>query len=136
MKGTRPIGITVLSLLLAWLAIGGVGNAVVWNLPVIQELLARLPSAERTPSPAGVIFSAVCLMYGVAAGVASVALWKMHRAARTAYAVWCLTVLLSGLYWVAAGFESNRRVAILFCIGVAGFVALGIPYIAVKMNVS
>jgi len=135
MRQTRPIGITVLSLLLAWLAIAGVGNAVVWNLPVVQELLARLPSAQRSPSLGGFVFSAVCMMYGVAAAMASIALWKMHRTARVAYAVWCLTVLLSGLYWVAAGFESNWQVSILFCLGITAFVALGIPYIAAKTSV-
>jgi hypothetical protein len=136
MRKTRPAGITVLSLLLAWLAIGGVGNAVIWNLPEVQELMARLPSAQRIPTPGGLAFSAVCLMYGVAAGVASVALWRMHRTARVAYAAWCLTVLLTGLYWVAAGFEQNWQVSILFCFGITAFVALGIPYIAAKTNVS
>jgi hypothetical protein len=134
MAVTRPAGIAVLSLLLAWLAIAGVGNAVIWNLPEVQELMARLPSAQRIPTPGGLVFSVVFLMYGVAAAVASIALWKMHRRARTAYAVWCLTVLVSGLYWVAAGFESNWQVSILFCFGMTAFVALGIPYIAAKTS--
>jgi hypothetical protein len=129
----RPTGITVISVLLAWLAVAGIANAVVWNLSVVQELLARLPSSERLPDIGGPFFSLLCLAYGLAAGSASVALWHMHRISAGAYAAWCLTVMLSGAYMVAAGFEPNITVGVLFAVGTTGFVALGYPYISSRI---
>jgi hypothetical protein len=128
----RPVGITILSVLLAWLAVAGFGNAVVWNLPAVQHLLAQLPQAVQPPSLRGPAFSAVCLAYGTTAAVASIALWRMHHAAPKAYAAWCLIVLLSGLWLVFAGFEPQEVLGVGFAFGAAGFVALGFPYVAAK----
>ena len=129
----RPIGITVLSVVLAWLAVAGIANAVIWNSSVVQDLLARLPSSERVPKIGGPVFSLLCLAFGIAAGIASVALWRMHRISARAYAAWCLTVLLAGAYMAAAGFEPDIMVGFLFAVGATGFVALGYPYVSSRI---
>ncbi|HKS57618.1 MAG TPA: hypothetical protein VJS12_20135 [Steroidobacteraceae bacterium] len=126
----RPGGITVLSLILGWLAFGGLANAVIWNLPRVQAMFAQFKPPRVVPS--GVLFTAVMLAYGLAAGAASVALWRMHRLAARAYALWCFTVMLSGLYLVWCGFEPNVTAGLLFAFGGAGFVALALPYIAAR----
>jgi hypothetical protein len=38
----RPVGATVASIALGWLAIAGAGNAVVWNLPEVQAVQHQL----------------------------------------------------------------------------------------------
>jgi hypothetical protein len=129
----RPTGITAISVLLAWLSVAGILNAVVWNLSVVQELLARLPSSTRIPNIGGPLFTVICLAYGFSAGIASVALWHMHYISARAYAAWCLTVLLSGAYMVAARFEPNIMVRLLFAVGTVGFVALGYPYVSSRI---
>jgi len=129
----RPASITVISIVLAWLAVANIFNAVIWNLPVVQELLSRLPSRDRIPRIGGPLLSIVCLTYGVAAGIASVALWHMHRMSARAYAAWCGTVLLSGLYLVAVGFEPNILVGLLFVAGMTAFVALGYSFISSRV---
>lgn len=126
----RPGGITLLSLLLGWLAVGGFGNAVIWNLPRVQELFAQFPRRHMVPS--GVLFTTVMLAYGLAAAAASVALWRMHRFAAKAYALWCLSVLLSNLYLVYSGFQPDVTAGLLFSFGTAAFVALALPYIAAR----
>ncbi len=130
----RPLGITILSLLLAWLAVAGFGNAVIWNLSTVQELMQKLPPSERMPIVGGPAFTAIALVYGVTAALASVTLWRMHPAASLAYGAWCIAVLLSGLWMVFAGFESDIALGLAFAFGAAALLALGIPYVKAKLR--
>jgi hypothetical protein len=76
----RPVGITVLALLLGWLAIGA------FVLTMTAEALAEL----------GIRWQLVrlgALAYGLCAIVAAVGLWKMRRWGYLAFVAWVGAVL-------------------------------------------
>jgi hypothetical protein len=84
----RPPGVTVLALLLGWLAVGA------FVLTMTAETLAEL----------GVRWQLVqvgALVYGLCAIVAAVGLWKMRRWGYLAFVAWVAAVLLVGLWWPA-----------------------------------
>jgi hypothetical protein len=84
----RPPGITVLALLLGWLAIGA------FVLTMTAETLAEI----------GVRWQLVrlgALAYGLCAIAAAVGLWKMRRWGYLAFVAWVGAVLLVGLWWPA-----------------------------------
>ena len=130
---TRPVGITVLSFVLGWLAIAGIGNAIVWNLGAVQSLLAQMPTSHQIPPIfGGLLFTSTALAYGFSAAAACVGLWRMRPWARKAYAAWCVTVLLLGVSMALSGTASTVPVGLLFAAGLTAFVALGYRYVARK----
>ena len=130
---TRPRGITVFSILLGWLAIAGIGNAVVWNVGAVQELWSQMPSSRQLAPPGGALFTLLLLAYAVSAAASSIALWKMRPWAARAYGAWCLVVLASSAWMALKGFAPSLIVGLLFAAGMFGFVSLGYPYIASKI---
>ncbi len=92
-KADRPLGATVLAILLGWLAVAGFGNAIVW-----RGVSARVAAPENTPlaevlaitgSP---LSSALALAYGVTALVACIGIWRMHSWMVYAYKSWIVAV--------------------------------------------
>ena len=133
----RPLGITVLSIVLGGLAVAGIGNAIVWNLGAVQSLLAHIPTARPIlPTLRGPYFTVVALGYALSAGAASIGLWRMHPWARNAYAAWCATVLLLGVLMAVSGSASTVRVSLLFAAGLTAFVSLGYYYVAKQAGTS
>jgi len=96
----RPIGFTVLALALGWVAVGGVGNA------LIRPMLGLLRFLE--------------LAYAITAIVAAIGLWKIRSWAFVAFLVWAVVVVLTmfalqyGLY----------RIAMLEFVGFACFIVI------------
>jgi hypothetical protein len=80
----RPVGISVLAILLICLAAGG------FVLTLTAETLAELTVKWHL-----IRFSA--LFYSVTAVVAAIGLWKMRRWGYVAFVGWVAAVLLSGL---------------------------------------
>jgi hypothetical protein len=92
----RPTGITVLALLLGWLAVGAS------VLAMTAETLAEL----------GVRWQLVrlgALIYALCAIVAAVGLWKMRRWSYLVFVAWVGAVLLVGLCWPAVFPSSEAR---------------------------
>jgi len=81
--------------MLGWLAVAGFGNAIVWHT-IPPSVLSQLPAGapvEVIRKAATPLFSALALMYGVAALFACISLRQMRRVAARALQVWSLTVV-------------------------------------------
>lgn len=76
----RPFGITLLCVVLAWLAVAGFGNAVVWNSASVQAAQRQLGVSIGGP-----LFSTAAIAYGIMALTTSVGLWRMARWAGRVY---------------------------------------------------
>jgi len=70
----RPTGFTMLAVLLGWLTLAGVGNAVI--------------------GPAHGVLRILALAYAVAAGATAFGLWKVRAWAFSAFLAWALVVVL------------------------------------------
>jgi hypothetical protein len=95
----RPLGATLLALLLGWLAVGGFGNAFVWRtLPAAfdEPLPTRLAVfIELLQSP---VLSVISFMYGVTAVVAAIGIWWLRPWMRIAFLSWSAFVVAQGVY--------------------------------------
>ena len=104
--GQRPLGVTLISIVLGWLALAGLGNAVLshgW----------------------GSIFAAMALLYGVAALASCVGLWRMSPWANRAYLAWCVSVIALGVWLVRSRMFGDLLLGTAFLIGVVAVLALG-----------
>jgi hypothetical protein len=84
----RPTGITVLALLLGYLALGA------FVLTLTAETLAELHIRWQ-------VVRLGALIYGLTAAVASMGLWKMRRWAFVAFLAWTIVVVSIGVWWPA-----------------------------------
>jgi hypothetical protein len=85
----RPLGITLVALLLASLSAGA------FVLAMTAETLAATGVRWR-------LVQVGALVYGLAAAVAAFGLWKLRRWGYVAFVGWVATVLAIGLWWPAA----------------------------------
>jgi uncharacterized membrane protein (DUF2068 family) len=85
----RPLGITLVALLLASLSAGA------FVLAMTAETLAATGARWR-------LVQVGALVYGLAAAVAALGLWKLRRWGYVAFVGWVATVLAIGLWWPAA----------------------------------
>jgi hypothetical protein len=85
----RPSGITVLVVLLVWLAIGAL------VLALTAEALAPTGARWR-------LVQVGALIYGLTATAAAVGLWKLRRWGYVAFVGWVAAVLAVGLWWPPA----------------------------------
>lgn len=93
----RPVSATILAIILGWLGIAGLFNAVVWPLVRSSKLMSSAPPefiARFPPALGSVWFSLLALAYGISALYAARALWRLAPSAAVSYSVWALTVLL------------------------------------------
>jgi hypothetical protein len=84
----RPVGITVLALLLGWLALGA------FVLTMTAEALAELQVRWE-------LVRVGALAYGLTAAVAATGLWKRRRWGYLAFLAWAAVVLTMVLWWPA-----------------------------------
>ena len=129
----RPIGATVLAIVLGWLGAGGLLNAVGWPLLRKSALLKSAPRdfVENFPPVLGSLqLSLFALAYGVSALVAARAVWRMSASAATLYGVWVAIVLASGLWLVVRvpGASSSSMPALLL----AGAVMLAAGWLFIR----
>jgi hypothetical protein len=85
----RPLGISILVLLLVLLALGA------FVLALTAETLASAGAQWR-------LVQVGALVYGLTAAVAAVGLWKLRRWGYVAFVGWVAAVLAVGLWWPAA----------------------------------
>lgn len=104
----RPLGVTLVALMLACLSVGA------FVLTMTAETLAATGAQWR-------LVQVGALVYGLAAAVAALGLWKLRRWGYVAFVGWVATVLLIGLWWPAAfpGFTLPQWAAWLWIVVVA-----------------
>jgi hypothetical protein len=93
----RPVGATMLAIVLGWLGVAGILNAFVWPLARKSELMKVPPPEfiERFPPALGSWWlSLLAFAYGVSALLAARALWRLSPSAVVSYLAWAATVLL------------------------------------------
>jgi hypothetical protein len=127
---TRPIGVSILSGVMGWLAIAGIGNALVWNIAGVQEMFSQIPAARALPRFGGLAFTLLALACAVSAAATCIALWRMRPWAARAYGTWCVAVLCLGIWMALQGPAPTVAVGMAFAAGLFGFVALAYPYVA------
>ncbi len=125
----RPLGITVLSVLLGWLAIAGLGNAIVWHLPSVKALAGRLSATAALLLPSGALFTFLAVAYGVTAAASSIGLWRMKTWAPLAYLSWCASLLALGIYISPRSGDRPDILGLAFALGMVGFSLLAYPYV-------
>src|SRR6185436_13735818 len=99
----RPAGATLLALALAWLAIAGFGNALVWRkLPhgVDARVLPWLSSAVDALRPP--VLSALALICGITACLASIGIWRLRPWKARAFMAWSASVIVLVMWFVLA----------------------------------
>jgi len=82
----RPAGAAILSVILGWLALGGLVNA-------FLQAAGFFPIAP--PSPWGPLLA---LAYSTSAGATAVGLWKMRRWTHQVFLIWAATVLVLAVW--------------------------------------
>jgi hypothetical protein len=95
-RNTRPMGATILAIVLGWLGVGGLLNAVGWPLVVNSDLMKSAPAefVARFPPVLGSMWLSLCaLAYGISALVTAIALWRLSPAAPKAYLAWVAAVV-------------------------------------------
>jgi hypothetical protein len=85
----RPLGITLIALVLVWLGLGA------FALAMTAETLVATGARWR-------LVQVGALVYGLAAAVAALGLWKLRRWGYVAFVGWVATVFAIGLWWPAA----------------------------------
>lgn len=93
----RPVSATILAIILGWLGVAGLLNAVAWPLVRNSELMRSAPPefVARFPAALGSWWLAVlCLAYGISALIAAKTLWRLAPSATAAYAAWAVTVVI------------------------------------------
>jgi len=78
----RPLGVSILAILLLVLAIAGLGNTYVM---------------ATQPGYGGRLLAAVALVYGVTALASAVGLWRRRRWAYSAFLAWGTTILVGAI---------------------------------------
>jgi hypothetical protein len=84
----RPVGLTILALLLGWLALGA------FVLSLTAETLAQLHARWQ-------LVRLGALVYGLTAVVAAIGLWRLRRWGYLAFLAWIAVVLSMSLWWPA-----------------------------------
>lgn len=79
----RPLGMSILAVALAWIALGGVG-------------LSLASPVFATVGVPWMLYRIAGLTYGAAALVAAVGVWKLTPWAHRAFQVWVTTALIAG----------------------------------------
>ena len=76
--GKRPVGATIISLLMGWTAIGSIANAFIWwSIP--PELLEKAPELKQVVDElnSSALLRVSILISGIAGLAASVGIWRM-----------------------------------------------------------
>jgi hypothetical protein len=102
-RNSRPAGATLLALALGWLAIAGFGNALVWrSLPhgADARVSPRLSAAVDALQPP--LLSALALICGVTACIASIGVWRLRPWKARAFLAWSASVIVLVMWFVFA----------------------------------
>jgi hypothetical protein len=99
----RSAGATLLALALGWFAIAGFGNALVWrrlqhgaDAPVSPRLFAAVDALQPP------VLSALALICGVTACIASIGVWRLRPWKARAFLAWSTSVIVLVMWFVFA----------------------------------
>lgn len=104
-KMNRPTSITIITLLLGWFALGGLGVGIL----IITGNFNSFP----------IVLGFLSLAYSLSAITASLGLWKMKRWSLTALKIWmvvCITTLLVFIYLFGEYLAGGYIVGIVFTV--------------------
>jgi hypothetical protein len=119
----RPMGATIFAIVLGWLGVAGVLNAVIWPLVLRSEFMNTAPPdfVSRFPPAIGSWWlSMLALAYGVSALLAAKALWHLSPSTRVRYNAWAVTVVLIMIALSLSGLSTSRlAVSVLLIVTLA-----------------
>ena len=110
----RPVGFTILALVLCWLALAGFGNAFV--------------------GPAQGGFRVLAMIYGIAAISSAVGLYKMSAWANTALSIWAGVMVLTMIVMQLGQYRAALPVFVGFACIVLFLLWLIIRYVKRTLN--
>jgi uncharacterized membrane protein (DUF2068 family) len=116
----RPGSVTVISAMLAFLAVAGFGNAVVWNQREVIAAASRYGLAVG-----GWTHTSILVVGAVAALASSVGLWRMASWARASVIVWCASVVAFDAWVIQSGLLRSAGTASTNTLVIATVVILG-----------
>jgi len=123
----RPDGLVLICVGLAWVGVGGFGNALIWDDPNVQAALQQMtPGLRLGTAP----FKAFMAIYGALALLSCVTVWLRVRWGRVAYALWLVSLVAAGLAVVLP--STGQWAVIALAVTVASTAVAGVlyPYIA------
>lgn len=124
----RPVGATTFAIVLGWLGVAGILNALIWPLALSSELMKSAPPelAARFPPALGSWWlSLFALAYGVSALLAARDLWRLSPAAVVSYRAWAATVLLLMVAFCVSMPGVSFVAAVAFLVPVLALLAAG-----------
>ena len=102
-RPSRPVGITVIALLLFWFFVSAIGNLFVSKSMRSAPLFPPgSPAAHFAAAVSGPYFSSLVVLYGLAALVAGVATWRMRPWMPLAFLIWSVAAMLLGTFFLVA----------------------------------
>jgi hypothetical protein len=122
----RPVGATILSLLLGWLAVAGFGNALVWRVAPLAfdeplpPRLAVVVGALQSP-----VLTVLAFTYGCTALAAASGLWRMRPWMASAFLAW-VAVVAALFAWMLTIPVSEHQTGRLLVGSLFGLVVVGL----------
>jgi hypothetical protein len=117
----RPIGITLVSLVLFWLFIAAVGNLFVWKSVGSANFPPASPAATFANAMNSSSFVLLVSFYGVTALVAAVGTWLMRSWMPLAFLAWSIAAMLLGGFFLfvipAEILLGGKPAAVAFIVG-------------------
>jgi hypothetical protein len=99
----RPKGATIVALLLGWLAIGGFGNAFMWQVVGgSMDVPRNSPAARFLELAQGPMLPVLTLLYGVTALAACIGIWRMRPWMDKAFLAWGISLAALGIWMTFA----------------------------------
>lgn len=126
----RPLGATVLALLLGWLGVAAFGNAIALRS---ASKMSGVPQgsgmAHFLVAASSPLFGVLLLAYGASALIACVGIWRLHSWMSQAYIAW-LVAVAAFVIWLSLATPLFGGLASLpFFAGSVAFLALCVPYL-------
>ena len=114
----RPMGITLLALILGWLALAGFANALLAPLVFGGGFAAHL--FRTSPVGTATLVCILALAYGITALIAAVGLWRMETWAARGFLAWAIAAVCVCLFFLlSASVPAPWFVSLAFVVFIA-----------------
>jgi hypothetical protein len=111
------------------MAFCGLLNAIIWNLPIVQQLLREVSPADAEWL-GGLIFTVIMVVYASGAAASAFALLRLRPWAVSAYVAWCMSMGISLAWFSLHEPEGLRTASILMGLVGSAIFLVACPYIA------
>jgi hypothetical protein len=108
----RPVGATILAVVLGWLGVGAILNAIVWPA-LVRGKVSSLSVPEEFGSA---LFVVITLAYGISALCAARAVWRLAVSAPNWYLAWLVTLVATFIFLsvvAPGGFDAGAAIVAL-----------------------